>query len=143
MRVTSVWCENWYSDVLLIADHACKKLLRTFVFSSRFLKKHVFYYIFYVFLNEISTVLVPGCLKIEKSMIFFEFLVLSLYCFLIVKSRVEHVFAGFRAIWRRKSTLFDDVPSKKTVFAFLVQPLFNVRVSSTPKKQRYCCIFGR
>ncbi len=64
--------------------------------------------------HEISTV--PGRLKIEKFMIFFEFLVLSSYCFLSVKSCVEQVFAGFRAIRCRKHTFFDDLEFKKTAF---------------------------
>ncbi len=51
----------------------------------------------------------PNCLKIEKSMIFFEFLFMSSYCFLRVKSCVEHVFADFRAIRCRKRTFFDDL----------------------------------
>ena len=38
--------------------------------------------------------------------IFFDFFVLSSYCFLIVKSCVEHVFAGFRVIRCRKHTFF-------------------------------------
>ncbi len=40
---------------------------------------------------------------------FFEFLVMSLYCFLRIKSCVEHVFAGFRAIRCRKRTFFGDL----------------------------------
>ncbi len=51
---------------------------------------------FFFWKHEISTV--PGRLKIEKSMIFFDFLVLCSYYFLSVKSCVERVFAGFRAI---------------------------------------------
>ncbi len=49
--VSSVWRENLYSDVLLKAPDACEKVLRTFVFSSRFSKKHVFSQIFYAFLK--------------------------------------------------------------------------------------------
>ncbi len=52
--------------------------------------------------HEISTVPQTRRLKIEKSMIFCLFLVLSSYCFLRVKLCVEHVFAGFRAIRCRK-----------------------------------------
>ncbi len=36
MRVTSVWCENLQSGVLLKPPHACEKVLRTVDFSSRF-----------------------------------------------------------------------------------------------------------
>ncbi len=39
MRVSSVWCENWHSGVLLKPPHACEKVLRTFEFSWRFSKK--------------------------------------------------------------------------------------------------------
>ncbi len=54
--------------------------------------------------HEIS--IVPWRLKIEKSMNFIDFLVLSSHCFLIVKSCVQHVFAGFRAIRCWKRTFF-------------------------------------
>ncbi len=56
--------------------------------------------------HEIS--IVPGRLKIEKSMIFLSFSFVPIL-FLIVKSRGEHVFASFRAIWCRTTTLFDDL----------------------------------
>ncbi len=66
--------------------------------------------------HEIFTV--SGGLKIENFMIFFALLVLSPYCFLKVKSCVEHVFQGFRVLWCRKSILFDDLPSKNSFFLF-------------------------
>ncbi len=43
LRVSSVWCKNLHSGVLLKAPHACEKVLRTFDFSTRFSKKYVFY----------------------------------------------------------------------------------------------------
>ncbi len=66
--------------------------------------------------HEIFTV--AGNLKFENFMIFLELLVLFPYCFLKVKSCVERVFQGFRAIWCRKGILFDDLPSKKQLFLF-------------------------
>ncbi len=58
----------------------------------------------------------PGGIKFEKSMIFLAFLVLSPYCFLIVKSWVEHIFADFRVIWWRKSSIFHDLETNSFVW---------------------------
>ncbi len=73
--------------------------------------------------HEISTVSLTRTSKNSKIHDFFDFLVLSLYCFLIVKSCVQHVFAGFRAIWCRKHTVFDDLELKKAVFQLFYQKI--------------------
>ncbi len=86
-----------------------------------YLAEYVHYYVkwhrsrgFFFWKHEISTV--PGRLKIEKSIIFFKFLLLSSYCFPSVKSCVEHVFAGFRAIRCRKRKFFVDLELKNSFF---------------------------
>ncbi len=60
---------------------------------------------------------------------FFVFLVLSSYCFLRVKSCVEHVFVGFRAIRCRKRTFFDDLELKKQLFYGKICTLLFVTLS--------------
>ncbi len=67
--------------------------------------------------------------KNRKIHVFFEFLVLSPYCFLIVKSCIEHVYAGFKAIRCRKRTFFDDLELKKQIFYGKICTLLFVSLS--------------
>ncbi len=60
---------------------------------------------------------------------FFVFLVLSSYCFLRVKSCVEHVFAGFRAIRCRKRIFLEDLEKKKQLFYGKICTLLFVTLS--------------